>query len=464
MPANGRLTVKQLAPIHHSTLKLSLASAEASAAWNTMRLYLIQKYGKRGDITAEGPLGAYRDYQGQVRCKALYGRNAAKPGTSNHGWGHAVDLATPDMASLVDRHGSVFGWHHWDAKWEWWHREYDGGFTRPDPGPDESHPVLRKGSGGPGQAFHVSRLQRMLNQRGGVKPPLVEDGDFGDGTRKAVAAFQKASGLKANGICDDAVWAILEGTPIQPVKKGGGVKPKPKPKPKPQPVDGGGNGGDTVTLLRGFDVSDARGDVDFNKAFNGGMSFVSVRVADGDIHDVRYGPGRIKALRQSGLAWFPYYFARVASAANSQRSGAAEAEMAVGFARAAGWGKKGDLPLAYDFENANGQPPRKCAGHLMDFVRAYRKARGHYPILYTMPGFWTAVHAQLSAADRKAVSNCPLWIAHWQVRDPGSLAPWGSDWSMWQDSDGRTIPGVSSKCDTDCFRGTEDDFAGLIVT
>jgi len=456
MPANGRLTAKQLAPIHHPTLKLSLASDEASAAWNTMRLYLIQRYGKSGDITAEGPLGAYRTYAGQVECKAKYGKNAATPGTSNHGLGHAVDCATHEMAGLVDRHGSVFGWHHWDAKWEWWHREYDGGFTRPDPGPDVKNPVLRKGSGGPGQAFFVQKLQRMLVNRGGAAIEVT--GEFDESTRKALVSFQQKARLTANGVCDAKTWAALARTPVKPVKKAAKPSPAPKPKPRPKAAHGG------TTVLRGFDVSDARGDVDFAKAAKGGMSFVSVRVADGDIHDVRYGPGRVKALRQSGLAWFPYYFGRVASASNNQRSGAAEAEMAVGFARAAGWGKKGDLPLAYDFENANGQPPRKCAGHLMDFVRSYRKARGHYPILYTMPGFWTAIHAQLSPADRKAVSNCPLWIAHWEVRDPGALAPWGNNWSMWQDSEGRNIPGVSSKCDTDCFRGTAEDFGGLIRT
>ena len=85
------------------------------------------------------------------------------------------------MADLIDRHGGAFGWHHWDAKWEWWHREYDGGFTRPDPGPDEKNPVLRKGSGGPGQALPVKRLQQLLNRL--ADAGLDEDGDFGTKTR-----------------------------------------------------------------------------------------------------------------------------------------------------------------------------------------------------------------------------------------------------------------------------------------
>src|SRR6185312_640821 len=141
---NGRLTPKQLASIYHPKLGLFLAAEGAAASWNTMRLFLLHRYGARGDIYPEGPLGAYRNYAGQVLCKKQFGSNAATPGTSNHGLGHAVDVAEHHMADLVDEHGGSFGWHHWDAKWEWWHREYDGGFGRPDPGPDQRHPILRK--------------------------------------------------------------------------------------------------------------------------------------------------------------------------------------------------------------------------------------------------------------------------------------------------------------------------------
>jgi hypothetical protein len=154
---NGKLTPKELAPIYHPKLGLFLASREAAASWNTMRLFLLQRYGSHGEIYPEGPLGAYRDYAGQVHCRQLYGNNAAVPGTSNHGLGHAVDVADHFMAGMVDKHGGLFGWHHWDAKWEWWHREYDGGFDRPDPGPDQRYPVLRKGSGGVGQASYILR-------------------------------------------------------------------------------------------------------------------------------------------------------------------------------------------------------------------------------------------------------------------------------------------------------------------
>lgn len=455
---NGRLTSKQLGSIYHPKLQLFLAAGDAAAAWNTMRLYLLQRYGARGDIYPEGPLGAYRDYAGQVRCKELYGNNAAVPGTSNHGLGHAVDVADHQMAALVDQHGGMFGWHHWDAKWEWWHREFDGGFGRPDPGTDRRNPVLRKGSGGPGQQPHVEDLQRRLNTL--ADAGLTVDGDFGDATARALRAFQRSQRLKVDGVCGAGTWqALRTGKPApQPKKK---KKPTPKPAPTPTP---GPKPQPAPTMLQGFDVSDVRGDIDFGKARVSGIAFASVRVADGDVRDTRYGPGRVKALRESGLAWFPYYFGRVASQQNNERNGAAEAAMAIKLARAGGWGRKSDLPLAYDFETPNGQPAAKCATHLVQFVDAYRKARGHYPIIYTGPGFWAAILPQLTTAQRDRVKRCPLWIAHWGVQDPGSLDPWGDGWMLWQYSDHGTVAGVSSKCDTDRFRGSAGDFSNLIVT
>lgn len=448
---NGRLTSKELAPIFHPSLQLRLAAGDAAASWNTMRLFLLQKLGRAGDIYAEGPLGAYRDYAGQVKCKQLYGKNAATPGASNHGLGRAVDVATHPMADLIDRYGAVFGWHHWDAKWEWWHREYDGGFGRPDPGPDAQNPVLRKGSGGPGQDWAVKRLQHHLNDHAGVG--LVEDGDFGDATRKALVAFQRAHGLTGSGVAGPRTWAALRQPPAKPA-------PKPATPPSPQPAHRPAAAGARV---RGFDVSDARGDVDFARAARAGLAFASVRVADGDVHDVRYGPGRVQALRSSGLAWFPYYFGRVANNHNGQRDGAAEAKMAIGFAKAGGWGRQGDLPLAYDFETPNGQPAKKCARHLVQFIRAYRNDRGHYPILYTMPGFWNSIVPQLAANDRALVTRCPLWIANWSVPAPQSLAPWGKGWALWQDSDRGSVAGVSDKCDTDRFKGSKGDFARVLL-
>ena len=65
-----------------------------------------------------------------------------------------------------------------------------------------NNPVLKKGADGPA----VERLQRALNS---ANHAVAVDGDFGNGTKRAVMAFQAAHGLEADGIVGPATWAAL---------------------------------------------------------------------------------------------------------------------------------------------------------------------------------------------------------------------------------------------------------------
>ena len=85
--------------------------------------------------------GAYRTVPDQVNIKARYGSNAAEPGTSNHGFGLAVDFSTPgDLAQLrtstkqykwLKENASKYGFRRLGfagkpagENWEAWHWEY----------------------------------------------------------------------------------------------------------------------------------------------------------------------------------------------------------------------------------------------------------------------------------------------------------------------------------------------------
>ncbi len=107
---------------------------DAAAAWRAMAAAFAADMGGRLCIT-----DSYRTYAGQVR---LYGQKpalAAVPGTSNHGWGLAVDLCggiesfgTPAYRWMTANAGR-FGWVHpqWadpgNGREEPWHWEYGGG-------------------------------------------------------------------------------------------------------------------------------------------------------------------------------------------------------------------------------------------------------------------------------------------------------------------------------------------------
>jgi LAS superfamily LD-carboxypeptidase LdcB len=49
----------------------------------------------------------------------------AKPGTSNHGWGEAIDVGTNEDQMWIKSYGGTFGWCHGESPEEPWHFTYD---------------------------------------------------------------------------------------------------------------------------------------------------------------------------------------------------------------------------------------------------------------------------------------------------------------------------------------------------
>ena len=68
---------------------------------------------------------------------------------------------------------------------------------------------LRVGDHGPA----VEGLQRLLNAKLTPSPELDVDGDFGEGTRSALARFQKANNLSPTGVADPATRQALGPAP-----------------------------------------------------------------------------------------------------------------------------------------------------------------------------------------------------------------------------------------------------------
>ncbi len=60
---------------------------DAAAALEQMNVAYTASFGTPMIVTS-----TYRDYEGQVRCRAEKGSLCATPGTSNHGWGVAIDF------------------------------------------------------------------------------------------------------------------------------------------------------------------------------------------------------------------------------------------------------------------------------------------------------------------------------------------------------------------------------------
>jgi hypothetical protein len=151
MASNGRLPASDLAPIFQGQLA---KASYCAASWNAMN---VEARRMGVELRPTGPRSSYRTYDQQVQLwndyQAGRGALAARPGTSNHGLGLAVDVATQQMRTVIDRIGRKYGWaKEWsDAPSEWWHiRHRSGIWSGPDPGP--------KGGGAPAPPPPIPQL------------------------------------------------------------------------------------------------------------------------------------------------------------------------------------------------------------------------------------------------------------------------------------------------------------------
>jgi len=133
MAANGRLNTAELVDVGGG----KLLRADAARAWVALVNAAFAATGIRLTLT-EG----YRTYARQVYLYALYksglGNVAAKPGTSNHGLGVAVDMGNYGsvrmwawLLSNAPRYG--WSWAQGKASGEAWHWVYVGGATNTTP-------------------------------------------------------------------------------------------------------------------------------------------------------------------------------------------------------------------------------------------------------------------------------------------------------------------------------------------
>jgi GH25 family lysozyme M1 (1,4-beta-N-acetylmuramidase) len=187
----------------------------------------------------------------------------------------------------------------------------------------------------------------------------------------------------------------------------------------------------------GIDVSQHQGQIDFRKVKATGIDWVICKTSEGeDFKDPTWSKARVDAIRKAGLKLGVYHFLRP----KAGRTGAVEARHAVATARAAGWGKPGDLRLAADIEVTDlnfGGPTHE---YLEQFVKEVKRLTGQLPMIYTFPNFW-----QTQMKNRGNL-GCPLWIAHFGVAHP-TIPPAWQKFVIHQHSSTGHVDGVGGNVD-----------------
>lgn len=205
--ANGRLPRSVLAPIVGSSPGLTCyLRKDAARAWNAMCKESQRRYGIT--LRPMGQMSAYRTYDQQVYLYRVSRPGwAARPGTSNHGWGLAVDLKTRQMRWVIDRIGAKYGFSKAcsDAQHEWWHLKWNPACTGATWKPTRPKfvPLRLKSEG-----RRVRWVQKRLRAKGYLSVKVT--GWYGKSTRDAVRRFQVKKGLSpATGIVGPRTWKAL---------------------------------------------------------------------------------------------------------------------------------------------------------------------------------------------------------------------------------------------------------------
>jgi D-alanyl-D-alanine carboxypeptidase-like protein len=170
MAVNGRLDESELTAIPGGALR-----DDAAGAWLAMRRHIGKNKGIW--ICPTSRRTAYRTFADQQYFYNLWrsgrGALAAVPGTSNHGWGLAVDLPRADMQAAVRECGHQFGWGikggklTSDAPSEEWHCTYHPGVFKAPPKPPHVHPYRRMNERERAARDVLVRQRRIARRHGG---------------------------------------------------------------------------------------------------------------------------------------------------------------------------------------------------------------------------------------------------------------------------------------------------------
>jgi hypothetical protein len=129
---NGKFSTKNTDPIYLGRLWNGSGTDDdgAAASWGAMRAAALLDGIPSEHFAPGGPASSARSIIQQDYFWAHRPPPAAYPGTSNHGWGIAVDIPFADAQAWLRRNAHRFGWSNDEGRrvGEAWHWRYVGGY------------------------------------------------------------------------------------------------------------------------------------------------------------------------------------------------------------------------------------------------------------------------------------------------------------------------------------------------
>ena len=199
--------------------------------------------------------------------------------------------------------------------------------------------------------------------------------------------------------------------------------------------------GEDCTLMRGIDVSDHQGEIDWQAVAASGVEFAVIRCgwrgySGGSLNEDARFRENIEGAKQAGIKVGVYFFSQAVNLVEAAEEAVYTVSLLEGYSL--------DLPVFFDWELIGTEPART------DDVsgEAVTDAALEFCRLLESAGYEAGVYAYLNLAyftyDLNRLKNVTVWMG-----DPGTWPEFYYEHSYWQYSVTGAVPGIEGDVDLD---------------
>jgi len=203
--------------------------------------------------------------------------------------------------------------------------------------------------------------------------------------------------------------------------------------------------------LKGIDVSQYQGTIDWSKVSQDEIDFAFIRSTivwwtykNNNYQDWRFQENWKNARANSNLALSVYHVFTPLESVDLQLQTIDKAMQ----------GKVTDMPIAIDVERTDVKDKHEHTRLLVNFLSAFEQNFGK-PIIYTGAWFWNVY------VEEGDWSRYDLWTAAY-TQNPIIPKGW-TEWKYWQYSSSGRVDGISGNCDMNIGKFSFDDFEEIDV-
>ena len=193
-----------------------------------------------------------------------------------------------------------------------------------------------------------------------------------------------------------------------------------------------------MSELKGIDISNWSGSVDFKGVKDSGVEIVYIQATEGTFYTDPYLQEFYDGVKENGLKVGFYHFFNPGTSPTP-------IEQARYFVDAIS-GMEVDCRLAIDLEQTGGLSKEEVSSQAVEFLKEVEKYSNKNVVVYTYTNF-----AQTELDSNSGIGDYPVWIAQYSKNPPEYNPIWKDNYAGWQYSDSGYIDGIDANVDLDIF-------------